>query len=62
MSQLTVETPDILAPDAVPASRWTSPWRRPTVIFGRIVTAIWLIVLFTVQWWAPYSPLEAAGA
>jgi peptide/nickel transport system permease protein len=61
MTQLSVETPDILTPDAVPPSTWTSPWRRPTVIFGLIVTAFWLIVLFTVQWWAPYSPLEAVG-
>jgi peptide/nickel transport system permease protein len=47
--------------DAVPKSTWTSPWKRPTVIGGLIVAIFWLIVVFTVQWWAPYGPLEAVG-
>ncbi len=31
------------------------------MIGGMIVAVVWLIVVFTVQWWAPYSPLEAVG-
>ncbi len=47
--------------DAGPRSTWKSPWSRVTVIGGMIVAVVWLIVVFTVQWWAPYSPLEDVG-
>nr|MDP9464319.1 D,D-dipeptide ABC transporter permease [Actinomycetota bacterium] len=59
MSLLSTE-PRITA-DATPRSTWTSPWKRPTVVFGLIVASFWLIVVFTVHWWAPYAPLEAVG-
>ncbi|MEA3185324.1 MAG: peptide/nickel transport system permease protein, partial [Ilumatobacteraceae bacterium] len=59
MSLLSTE-PRLL-PEARPRSTWKSPWKRATVICGLIVAAFWLIVVFTVQWWAPYGPLEAVG-
>ncbi len=59
MSLLSAE-PRVIA-DAKPRSTWTSPWRRATVIGGMIVAIFWLIVVFTVQWWAPFGPLEAVG-
>ena len=59
MSLLSAE-PRVIT-DAAPRSTWTSPWKRVTVIGGMIVAAFWLIVVFTVHWWAPYTPLEAVG-
>lgn len=59
MTLLSAE-PRVIA-DAKPRSTWTSPWRRATVIGGMIVAIFWLIVVFTVQWWAPFGPLEAVG-
>jgi peptide/nickel transport system permease protein len=38
-----------------------SQWRRPTIIAALIVAAFWLIVVVTVQWWAPYAPLDDVG-
>ena len=60
MTQASID-PRTMSVDAVPRSTWTSPWKRPTVIGGLIVAIFWLIVVFTVQWWAPYGPLEAVG-
>jgi len=59
MSLLSTE-PRLLV-DAAPRSTWKSPWKRVTVIGGAIVALFWLIVVFTVQWWAPFTPLEAVG-
>ena len=48
--------------DVLPRSSGTaSPWKRATVVGGLIVAGLWFTVLFTVQWWAPYAPLEAVG-
>ncbi|MEY2580489.1 MAG: peptide/nickel transport system permease protein [Ilumatobacteraceae bacterium] len=58
MTEVSIDQPGL---SIVPQSTWTSPWRRPTVIGGMIVAVFWLIVVFTVQWWAPYGPLEAVG-
>lgn len=35
--------------------------RRPAVAAGVVVIAFWLLVMLTVQWWAPYDPYEVAG-
>lgn len=35
--------------------------KSPTVIVGAMVAAAWLVVVFTVSWWAPYGPLESVG-
>lgn len=35
--------------------------RRPAVAAGVIVIVFWLMVMLTVQWWAPYGPYEVAG-
>ena len=35
--------------------------RRPTIIAGSIVALIWLFIVLTVSWWAPYGPLESVG-
>src|SRR4029079_8926602 len=37
-------------------------WSRPTIIAGMVVVAFWFLTVLTVQWWAPYDPLAAAGA
>jgi peptide/nickel transport system permease protein len=36
-------------------------FRRPTIVIGTAVAALWVIVIFTVQWWAPYDPYDAVG-
>jgi peptide/nickel transport system permease protein len=36
-------------------------WKRPTMVVGLIVVGFWVIVVLTVQWWAPYEPLDAVG-
>jgi peptide/nickel transport system permease protein len=59
MSLLSTEPRLLVA--ATPRSTWKSPWRRVTVIAGLIVAAFWIVVLFTLPWWAPYKPLEAVG-
>jgi peptide/nickel transport system permease protein len=53
-----------LAPAAPARTRRT--WRWPgfltaPVTLGLVVLLFWLFTLITVQWWAPYGPLEAAG-
>ena len=35
--------------------------RRPQIAFGVVVAFIWFVVLVTIQWWAPYDPLENTG-
>ncbi|MBI4933738.1 MAG: ABC transporter permease [Actinobacteria bacterium] len=35
--------------------------RRPQIAFGLIVCFIWLVVILTVHWWAPYDPYESVG-
>ena len=30
--------------------------RRPSIVFGVVVLALWAVVLVTVQWWAPFDP------
>jgi peptide/nickel transport system permease protein len=42
-------------------SATASMWLRPTIVLGLTVTLFWLVVVFTVQWWAPYAPLDAVG-
>lgn len=40
---------------------WLAHLRRPSIAFGVIVLAFWVIVILTVQWWAPYDPYETVG-
>ncbi|HEU0101885.1 MAG TPA: ABC transporter permease [Mycobacteriales bacterium] len=35
--------------------------RRAQIVLGATVVAIWLVVMLTVQWWAPYDPFAASG-
>ena len=42
-------------------TRRRSPWRRPTIIGGLVVVVGWLVVMFTIQWWAPYDQYAAVG-
>ena len=35
--------------------------RRPSIAFGGVVVFLWLIVVLTVQWWAPYDPYETVA-
>jgi peptide/nickel transport system permease protein len=45
----------------------TTPWRARAdwvsvpVIVGAVVLLFWVVVAITVQWWAPFDPLEVAG-
>ena len=41
--------------------RFEAGLRRPTIIGGAAVGGIWLIVMLTVGWWAPYGPFESVG-
>lgn len=59
MSLLSTE-PRLLV-DMAPSASLKSPWKRVTVIGGMVMTAFWVVVLFTVPWWAPYKPLDAVG-
>ena len=36
-------------------------WSRPTVIAALVVVTFWFLTVLTVQWWAPYDPLDAVG-
>jgi len=36
-------------------------WVTAPVILGGIIVLGWLVVMFTVQWWAPYDPTALAG-
>jgi peptide/nickel transport system permease protein len=35
--------------------------RRPSIAFAVVVISFWVLVLLTVQWWAPYDPYTEAG-
>lgn len=35
--------------------------RRPSIAVAAVVITFWVIVLLTVQWWAPYDPFTEAG-
>lgn len=35
--------------------------RRPAIAVAVVVMSFWILVLATVQWWAPYGPYEVAG-
>lgn len=41
--------------------RARSSLRRPSIAFAAVVISFWVIVLLTVQWWAPYDPFVEAG-
>ena len=41
--------------------RFEAGLRRPTIIGGAAVGLVWLTVLLTVSWWAPYGPFESVG-
>lgn len=45
------------------ANRFRLPaeYRRPTIIGGGFVAAVWLFIVLTVSWWAPFGPLESVG-
>ena len=36
-------------------------WSRPTIVAAIVVVAFWFLTVLTVQWWAPYDPLDAVG-
>jgi peptide/nickel transport system permease protein len=57
---MTVEagTLDLLAPALEARTyRWPAWLTTPVVIGGAVIMA-WVIVALTVQWWAPYDPIE----
>ena len=35
--------------------------RRPSIAFGVVVLLSWIVVILTVQWWAPHDPYETVG-
>lgn len=35
--------------------------RRPSIAFAVFIISIWVFVMLTVQWWAPFDPYVAAG-
>lgn len=37
-------------------------FRNPGIAFGTAITLIWLVVMLTVHWWAPYDPYESVGS
>ncbi len=41
--------------------RFAATLRRPSLAFAAVVIVFWLLVLLTVQWWAPYDPFEEVG-
>ncbi|MCP4968471.1 MAG: ABC transporter permease [bacterium] len=45
----------------VVSSRRRAHWISAPVIVGMVVLTFWVVVALTVQWWAPYDPLEVAG-
>jgi peptide/nickel transport system permease protein len=57
---LLPEVPDVPAATAY-AWRGRTGWLRTPVIIGLIVAGGWIIVALTIQWWAPYNPIEPAG-
>lgn len=58
MSDVTSSTDVQRSPARVGVSRFL---RHPAIAFGTFVTVAWLIVMVTVQWWAPYDPYESVG-
>lgn len=34
---------------------------RPSIAFAVLMISIWVFVMLTVQWWAPFDPYAAAG-
>ncbi len=44
-----------------PTWRERADWVSPPVIIGSLVLLFWVVVAITVQWWAPFDPLEVAG-
>ena len=45
----------------VPGRRARVDWISVPVIIGALVLLFWVVVAITVQWWAPFDPLEVAG-
>ncbi len=39
----------------------TRQLRRTQIVVGAGVVLAWLVVMLTVQWWAPYDPFAASG-
>jgi peptide/nickel transport system permease protein len=37
-------------------------FRNPGIAFGTAITLIWLVIMITVHWWAPYDPYESVGS
>lgn len=34
---------------------------RPQIALGLAIVVLWLVVIVTVRWWAPFDPFESAG-
>src|SRR3546814_13194975 len=44
------------------APRWRPPaWLTVPMALGIVVVAFWVAVAVTVDWWAPYEPLDMVG-
>lgn len=54
------ERDDLPAPRRV--IRWPVAWRRPLILIGLTVLAIWAVVAIVAIFWTPYSPLAQTGA
>jgi peptide/nickel transport system permease protein len=50
-----------LATANAPARRVRVDWISVPVVVGAVVLCFWVVVAITVQWWAPFDPLEVAG-
>jgi len=50
-----------LAQPKFPARRARVDWISVPVVVGASVLLFWVVVAITVQWWAPFDPLEVAG-
>lgn len=67
MSTVPLTGTDPVNSDTAPASgtsrraRVAKLLRNPGIAFGTIVVLTWLIIMLTVQWWAPYDPYESVG-
>ena len=48
-------------PELVITARRQAHWISVPVMIGGGVLLFWVIVALTVQWWAPFDPLEVAG-
>lgn len=44
-----------------PGRRARVDWISVPVVVGALVLSFWVLVAITVQWWAPFDPLEVAG-